>query len=118
MSALRRALRDLPAPVFVDLLESDESYLLVVDLPGVTEDGLDLEVVDETISVTATRERSVPEEFEYRDEGREPVLDAEFPIPEDATGAEAEATLDRGVLELILPKTDGAPETVIPIEGR
>jgi len=32
MSALRDALRDLPDAVFADLLESDEGYVLVVDL--------------------------------------------------------------------------------------
>jgi len=38
MSALRDALRELPDAVFADLLESDEAYRLVLDVPGVTAD--------------------------------------------------------------------------------
>jgi len=44
MSALREALGSLPDAVFADVLESEEGYLLVLDLPGVTADTLDVTV--------------------------------------------------------------------------
>ena len=46
MSALRDALRDLPDAVFADLLESDDAYLLVIDLPGATAETVDVRVED------------------------------------------------------------------------
>lgn len=116
MSALRDALRDLPASVFADVLESDDAYLLVVDLPGVTADTLDVSVEDGKLVVEAQREKDVGSEFRYVEENRSLFLDAEIPLPPDATGEGAEGTVDGGVLELRLPKAGVVPETTIPVE--
>ncbi|NHN59645.1 MULTISPECIES: Hsp20/alpha crystallin family protein [Halorussus] len=118
MSALREAMRELPDAVFADLLESDDAYLLVIDLPGANEQTVDVDVVDGRLEIEARREKDVPMEFSYLQEERSLFLDAELPLPPDATGAGAEATIDRGVLELRLPKRDAAPEQDIPIESR
>lgn len=118
MSAFRKALGDLPDAVFVDVLESDAEYLLVVDLPGVTADALDLSVSDGRLDVEARREKSAPAGFGYLREDRPLFLDAELPLPPDATGADARATIERGVLEIHLPKREGAAERAIPVEER
>ena len=115
MSALRDALRDLPDAVFADLLESEEEYLLVIDLPGVTSETLDLQVADGRLIIEARREKALPREFEYLREDRSLFLDAELPLPPDATGRDGSATIDRGVLELTLPKTTADIETTIDI---
>ena len=111
-------MRELPDAVFADLLESDDAYLLVVDLPGVAEGTVDVSVEDGRLQIEARREKDVPMEFSYLQEERSLFLDADLPLPPDATGAGAEATIDRGVLELRLPKRDAAPEQDIPITGR
>jgi HSP20 family molecular chaperone IbpA len=118
MSALRDALRELPEAVFADLLESDDQYLLVLDLPGVTAETVDIKVEKGRLVVEARREKNLPPEFRYVRENRSLFLDAELPLPPDATGAGAEATVDRGVLELRLPKRDSAPERTIPISDK
>ncbi|WP_435333812.1 Hsp20/alpha crystallin family protein [Haloarchaeobius sp. TZWWS8] len=115
MSALRDALRDLPDAVFADLLESDDAYLLVVDLPGVSRDTLDIHVKNGRLRLEARREKDVPPEFHYDREERSMFLDAELPLPPDATAEEATATVDRGVLELRLPKRGIGEETRIEI---
>jgi len=118
MAALREAMRELPDAVFADLLESDDAYLLVVDTPGVTEETVDVSVTDGKLEIEARREKDVPMEFSYLQEERSLFLDADLPLPPDATGADAEATIDRGVLELRLPKREATPEQEIPIESR
>jgi HSP20 family molecular chaperone IbpA len=118
MSAIREAMRELPDAVFADLLESDDAYLLVVDLPGASEETVDVGVTDGRLEIEARREKEVPMEYSYLQEERSLFLDADLPLPPDATGAGAEATIDRGVLELRLPKRDAAPEQEIPIESR
>lgn len=115
MSRLRDALRNLPDAVFADLLESSDSYLLVVDLPGVTSDTVDVEVVDGRIAIEGRREKAVPEGFRYAREERAVFLDAELPLPPDATEDGATATIESGVLEVRLPKAASAGHT-IPIE--
>lgn len=116
MSALRDALRELPDTVFADLLESDEAYRLVLDLPGVTADTAEIVADGSRLTIEARREKSVPEAFRYIREDRPLFLDAELPIPREADGDSATAVIDRGVLELTLPKiTDDAGQP-IPID--
>lgn len=118
MSALRDALGDLPEAVFADLLESDDAYRIVVDLPGATAETVDTRLEGGRIQVEARRAKDVPPEFEYRTEERSLFLDFELPVPPDATADEAVATIDRGVLELTLPKLTGATEVTIPVDER
>ena len=117
MSALRDALRDLPDAVFADLLESDEGYVLVVDLPGATAETTEVLVEDGRIEIEGRRDKTVPDGFEYVREDRPLFLDAELPLPTDANGAEAEAEVDRGVLEITLPKRAREVSRSIPVDG-
>lgn len=114
MSALRDALRTLPDAVFADLLEGEEAYLLVVDLPGVSRETVDVRVEDGRLHVEARRRKDVPEGFRYVSEDRSLFLDAVLPLPPDA-GGEGEASIDRGVLEVRIPRRGGTRQ--VPIEG-
>jgi HSP20 family molecular chaperone IbpA len=116
MSSLREALRELPEAVFADLLESDDAYLLVVDLPGVTAETVEVAVERGRLSLEARREKALPPEFRYLREDRSLFLDADLPLPPEATGAGASARMDRGVLTVELPKREAAPERTIPVE--
>ncbi|WP_440770713.1 Hsp20/alpha crystallin family protein [Natronorubrum sp. DTA28] len=115
MSALRDALRDLSDDVFFDLLESEDAYLLVLDVPGVSADSLELSVEDGRISIDAHREKEPEDDYRYLEENRSLFLDVDLPMPADALETEAEATVERGVLELHLPKTSGDGETTIDV---
>ena len=116
MSALRDALRDLPDAVFADLLESDDGYVLVVDLPGATAETTEVLVEDGRIDIEGRREKAVPDGFEYVREDRPLFLDAELPLPSDADGAGADAEIDRGVLEISLPKRERDVSKSIPVD--
>lgn len=115
MKALREALRELPDAVFADLLESDEGYLLVLDLPGVTAESVDVSTDCGRLVVEARREKTHNGEFRYHREDRSLFLDAEIPIPPDATSNGATARMARGVLEIDLPKRATAPDRTIPV---
>lgn len=115
MSRLRDALRELPDAVFADLAESDDAYRLVFDLPGVTADTVDVDVREGALHVDAYRDKDVPDGFDYRREERAVFLEFEVPLPPDAAGADATATLDAGVLEVTVPKADGGVR--VPVEG-
>jgi HSP20 family molecular chaperone IbpA len=117
MSALRDALRDLPDAVFADLLESDAGYVLVVDLPGATAETTEVLVEDGRIDIEGRRDKAVPDGFEYVREDRPLFLDAELPLPTDADGAGADAEIDRGVLEISLPKRERGVSRSIPVDA-
>lgn len=116
MTALRDALRDLPDPVFADVLESDDAYLVVLDLPGVEADGLDVSTGAGTVSVSANRTVDVPEGFDAVDRRRSTAFEFHLPLPPDAAGEGAEGSIDRGVLELTLPKAGSRKRTTVPID--
>jgi HSP20 family protein len=115
MQALRDALRDLPDAAFADLLESDDEYLLVVDVPGATADSTDVRVAGGRLRVEALRQNPAPDGFEPVEEGRKPALAFELPLPPDVSETGADASVERGVLELRLPRTE-EPETTIHID--
>ncbi|MBP1922265.1 HSP20 family molecular chaperone IbpA [Halorubrum alkaliphilum] len=117
MSALRDALRDLPDAVFADLLESDDEYVLLVDLPGATAETTEVLFEDGRIEIEGRREKSTPEGFRYVREDRPLFLDAELPLPPDADGDAADAEMDRGVLEVVLPKRIEGDSRRIPVDG-
>ena len=115
MTNLRDALRDLPEAVFADVLESDDAYLLVVDLPGASSETTDVTFEGGRLRIEARREKDTPGEFQYVEENRPLFLDAELPLPPDATDEGAEASMHRGVLEVRLSKRTAAPERTIPV---
>ncbi|MHB9285455.1 Hsp20/alpha crystallin family protein [Halobacteriales archaeon Cl-PHB] len=116
MSPLDEALRGLPDPVFGDLLESDEAYLLVLDLPGATAESIDASVAGGMLQLEVQRRKDVDPAFDYVREDRSVFLDVEVPLPPDATGAGGEGRVHRGVLELELPKRSATAGAAIPIE--
>ncbi|MFU8869450.1 Hsp20/alpha crystallin family protein [Natronococcus sp.] len=103
MSTLRDALRDLSDDVFFDLLESDDAYLLVLDVPGATPESVSVTVADETIAIEARREKLDDNQYRYLEENRPLLLDLELPLPADAA-TETATAVERGVLELTVPK--------------
>ena len=113
MSALRDALRDLSDDVFFDLLESEDAYLLVLDVPGVTLESLDVAVEGGRLSVVARREKDQPGDYRYVEENRPVFVDITLPLPDDVSAETPSAEVDRGVLEIQIPKR--TTETTIDV---
>ncbi|MFB6110213.1 MAG: Hsp20/alpha crystallin family protein [Halodesulfurarchaeum sp.] len=116
MDGIREALATLPDAVFADLLESPSAYRLILDLPGVEASGLTLEATAHTLHVQATRDKRVPEGFEYHTDARSMVLETTIPMPADANPEESTASLERGVLQIEVPRERDRGRSV-PIEG-
>lgn len=108
MDSLREVLSGLSDGPFADLLESDDAYLVVLDVPGATKETTTVEYDDGRLRVEASRRKDVPVEFRFVREDRAMFIDTELPVPPDANGSDATATLENGVLEIRLPKTDAA----------
>jgi HSP20 family molecular chaperone IbpA len=115
MSTLRESLVGLSGGPFADLLESDDAYLVVIDLPGATAETTEISVETGRVTIEAHRRKDVPRAFRYEREERPVILDADLPIPPDATSEGASASIEQGVLELRLPKS-GDADREIPVE--
>jgi HSP20 family protein len=115
---MRRALEDvgfvpalLPA---ADVYETDDEFVVELEVPGYEEKELAIEVTDHTVTVTGERkehtekeEKEKEKEFRLR-ERLERHFQRRFALPRDADTEHLTAIFDRGVLEVHAPK---APET-------
>lgn len=115
MVARRESFGDLPESVSVDLLESDSAYLLVVDLPGVSPETVDVSVDESELQIEARRGSDEQGEYRYLKDTRSRWIDVTLPLPADATGKDGEGRLERGVLEVRLPKSSETVTTTVPI---
>ena len=74
--------------------DKDDHYSMTLDVPGVSHDGLVLEVKDRILSLSATRQRGKSEEISsYR-----------WRLPKTADATRIEANLANGVVTLLMHK--------------
>ena len=90
-----------------DIRETPEAFLLVADLPGVTEESLDISLEKGQLSVHGRRTRGEPGEgYSLRwGEVQDRDFYRSFRLPEDIDAEKIDATLAQGVLRLRLPKS-------------
>jgi len=94
----------------VDVLESDDEYLVVFDAPGATASDVQVRYLDDRVVVRIDRFREFREGFEMRFPGRGLSLDGHAALPDDAVvdASQAKARLnDDGTLYVFLPKAAG-----------
>ena len=104
-SSGRQVQRWVPA---MDLVETDDHFLLRADLPGVSEDDIEIEFEDGTLTVSGERKA----EHESKAEGFHRVERAfgsfsrSLTLPDGVDPEAVTATFDRGVLEVRIPKPE------------
>jgi HSP20 family protein len=100
----------------VDVRDEDEAYVLTAFVPGLTAEQLNIQILDEALSI----------EGEYPREENEYLL-SELPagtfrrtlrLPTELDAEKAEAKIDNGVLTLRLPKAESARPKVIKVAAR
>ncbi len=115
MEDFREAVGDLTAPLAADLLESENAYLVVLDIPGAAAETTTVETTNGSLRVETDRTPPLPEDALVVHDGRPDELSLELPLPADADASETHASLTDGVLEVTIPRRTSG--TSIPIEG-
>ena len=87
----------------VDVFENRDEYLFVADLPGVAQQGLQVQLEKETLSITGRGDG-----FEYR---------RQFALPASVEAEQAKAELKAGVLTLHLPKGKASRTRTIAVNA-
>ena len=117
--AVGRAQETRPLPV--DLLESEDAYLVVFDAPGATASDVQVRFEDSEVQVRVDRFRDFHEGFEMRFPGRGLALDGHVELPDgalvDPSGSTA-TLADNGTLHVRVPKADDGTreETRVTVE--
>jgi len=107
-SLLRRIGKRLPTSA--DMLESDDEFLVLVNVPGCEPDEIDLRFVKGNIKVNAERSET-HEGYVAVQEERPARISETVPVPDDVDVGGAEATYENGVLHITLPKSEAEDET-------
>lgn len=90
-----------------DIVESEEEYKILLDLPGLTKKEINIALKDNVLSVKGERSESLNEEESYRrQERRSGVFSRSFALPENVNAAETNAHFRSGVLTISMPKSD------------
>lgn len=89
----------------VDILENEDAFLVVADLPGASEESVEVQVEKGVLTLDArvggTEPTGRPRYAEYREGG----YHRQFRISEDVDASGVTAKMKDGVLELRLPKS-------------
>jgi HSP20 family protein len=110
------ARRWLPA---MDLVETEDSLVLRADLPGMTEDDVDIEVKDGTLTVSGERRSESEDKKEgyHRVERAFGRFSRALSLPDGIDASKISAAFDNGVLEVTIPKPEETKPTRIEIGG-
>jgi HSP20 family protein len=104
----------------LDIFETPEKFVVTVELPGVSPESVDLSVEDSTLTIRGERDfyRDVPEEAFHRVERRYGPFARSLSLPQTADPERIEASFDRGVLTIEVPKAELAKPKKIAIKAR
>jgi HSP20 family protein len=91
-----------------DILEGEKEFRVMMDLPGVLHEDLDLSIEDQTLWVKAARNETVPEGFEPRRSERagQVTFSRTFSLGNSVNAENITAEFQNGVLTIKLPKSE------------
>jgi HSP20 family protein len=92
----------------LDVWETEQEVVYAFDLPGIPEEKISIEVKDDTLTVSAQREKTeeVSDEGFYRFERRYGSFARAVGLPQGADPERISARYENGVLEVRVPKPE------------
>jgi HSP20 family protein len=118
MNRLFNSVFDTPAPngnstlrrwiPAMDLVETDDDFVLRADLPGLSEGEVNIELEDNVLTVSGERksEHEDRKEGYYRVERASGSFSRSLTLPEGVNPEAIKASFDKGVLEIRIPKPE------------
>ncbi|WP_411958733.1 Hsp20/alpha crystallin family protein [Paracoccus homiensis] len=97
-----------------DISETDEAMLVSVDLPGLDDKDVEVNVTDDMLTIRGEREEKA-EKDGFTSQSRR-SFHRMIPVPPGVDAEKAEAEFKRGVLTVTLPKTEEAKARVKRID--
>jgi HSP20 family protein len=102
----------------VDIVENDDAYLLLVDVPGVDPDAIDIQMDNGVLSIKGERAPAAAQrEAHKRVERPRGSFYRRFSLPEAADADRIAAKCRNGVLEIVIPKQQKIQSRKIVVEG-
>jgi HSP20 family protein len=102
-----------------DVKDTDDEFVVTVDVPGFERDDIDVRVADDVLRIEAEREEAEADEDEQyvRRERTARSVHRSITFPTPVETKDVDATLTNGVLSIVVPKAQPLEEgTTIDIE--
>ncbi|MNJ96639.1 Spore protein SP21 [compost metagenome] len=101
-----------------EILENAENYLLSIDVPGIKKENIQIEFVDNTLTISGerTNTRSAEDAKVRRLERSYGHFKRSFALPRTVNSQKIEAHYENGVLELLIPKAQEAQARKIEVQ--
>src|SRR3954453_14329821 len=92
----------------MDLVETGDHFVLRADLPGLSEENVNIEVEDRVLTISGERqaEHEASKEGYHRVERAFGSFSRSLTLPEGVDAESVSASFDRGVLEVRIPKPE------------
>ena len=103
----------------VNVWEKDDAWRVEMEIPGVTEDQLDVSVVNDELTISVNRPEAESDGVAYlRRERTQGPLARTLQLPAAVDAQHVEADLVHGVLTVTLPKAEAARGRKIEVNAR
>ena len=101
----------------VDIQETDDSYRLTAELPGLTKDDINITLENNVLRLSGERkfEKDVKKESYHRIERSYGNFTRSFALPQQVSSDKVEAAFKDGVLTITVPKAEQAKPRKIAI---
>jgi HSP20 family protein len=92
----------------LDVWETEDEIVYALDLPGIPEDAISVELDEGALTISAERERTQEESQDrfYRFERRFGTFSRTFGVPQGVTDSDVRAEYENGVLEVHVKKPE------------
>jgi HSP20 family protein len=103
----------------LDVFETQDKFIVKVELPGLNPDEVDVSVEDSTLTIRGERKfyEDVSDDSFHRVERRYGAFQRSLSLPQTADAERIEASFDRGVLTVEVPKAEQAKPKKIQIKA-
>jgi HSP20 family protein len=102
----------------VDLLESNDAWLLRAEMPGVNESRADVTLERQVLTISGTTEARDPEGYSRQyGEFRPRRYERSFRVPSEVDAAGIEASVEHGVLTVRIPKAPTVQPTKVTVKA-
>ena len=103
----------------VDIYETDKSVILKAELPGMTKDDIVIEINENNLVLKGERkfQKDIREENYHRIERSYGTFSRSFTLPDTVDRNKVSASFKDGILEITIPKIEGAKPKQIEIQG-
>ena len=112
----RRLLEDVWHPS-VDVAENADGIIITAELPGMTEDDVDISIIDSVLTLGGEKkqEKEIKEDSYHRIERSYGKFQRFFNLPTSIKSGDVKATFKDGILTINIPKTEEAKPKKIEI---